>query len=64
MNKILGLGEEKGHVGRKKSMVRVLALGFPPPPTQGHKGNKRRGKNADNIAGRDTETIHHYWSLC
>ena len=30
MNKILGLGEEKGHVGRKKSMVRVLALGSPP----------------------------------
>lgn len=28
MNKILGLGEEKGHVGRKKSMVSVLALGF------------------------------------
>lgn len=28
MSKILGLGEEKGRVGRKKSMVRGLALGF------------------------------------
>ena len=38
MSKILGLGEDKGHVGRKKSMVRGLALGFFFPP-QRHKGN-------------------------